>query len=47
MMRFSSFQVADAIFESALPRHAGDILPASDAGILLAVADRNDSPFYL
>lgn len=38
-----STAVANAIFESVLPRHAGDILPASDPGILLAVADRLDS----
>lgn len=36
-------QVADTIFESVLPRHAGDILPTSDPGILLAIADRQDS----
>ncbi|KAI5082111.1 hypothetical protein GOP47_0001854 [Adiantum capillus-veneris] len=35
--------VANAIFESVLPRNAGDILPTSDPGILLAVADRLDS----
>ena len=33
-------QVADAIFETALPRSAGDSLPKTDAGIVLAVADR-------
>ena len=34
---------ADAIFEHWLPRGAGDILPASDAGRLLALADKLDS----
>eukprot|EP00250_Pteridium_aquilinum_P020301 c24776_g1_i2 orf=1-3474(+) len=38
-----SVAVANAIFESVLPRNAGDILPTSDPGILLAVADRLDS----
>jgi len=38
-----SLDVADAIFESTLPRFAGDSLPTTDAGILLAVADRLDS----
>lgn len=36
-------EVADAIFEAALPRQAGDQLPTSAAGILVAVADRLDS----
>ena len=35
--------VADAIYEHWLPRGAGDTLPASAAGTLLAVADRLDS----
>ncbi|KAG0569002.1 hypothetical protein KC19_6G058400 [Ceratodon purpureus] len=35
--------VADAIFETVLPRSAGDSLPKTDAGIVLAVADRLDS----
>lgn len=35
--------VAQAIFEHWLPRGAGDILPQSDAGVLLALADRLDS----
>ena len=38
-----SAAVADAIFEHWLPRGAGDILPQSDAGRLLAVADKLDS----
>lgn len=36
-------EVAEAIFESVLPRFAGDQLPRSDPGILLSVADRLDS----
>ena len=35
--------VADAVFEHWLPRWAGDALPASDAGRLLAIADKFDS----
>jgi len=35
--------VASAIFEHWQPRNADDALPASDAGALLAVADRLDS----
>jgi glycyl-tRNA synthetase len=35
--------VAEAIFEAALPRQAGDVLPSSPAGIAVAVADRLDS----
>jgi glycyl-tRNA synthetase len=35
--------VADAIFEHWLPRGAGDRLPQSPAGVLLALADRLDS----
>ncbi|MFN8418491.1 MAG: glycine--tRNA ligase subunit beta [Anaerolineae bacterium] len=36
-------EVAQAIFESYLPRSAGDQLPQSPAGLLLSVADRLDS----
>ncbi|GAB4309661.1 MAG: glycine--tRNA ligase [Phototrophicales bacterium] len=36
-------EVADAIFEHWLPRHAGDMLPASPSGTLLALTDRLDS----
>ena len=32
-----------AIFESTLPRHAGDAVPSSPAGVLCSVADRLDS----
>jgi glycyl-tRNA synthetase len=35
--------VANAIYEHWLPRFAGDIIPASAAGTMLAVADRLDS----
>ncbi|MDQ6947174.1 MAG: glycine--tRNA ligase [Actinomycetota bacterium] len=35
-------EVADAIFEHTLPRHAGDRLPRSPIGAILAVADRAD-----
>ena len=35
--------VADTIFEHWLPRHAGDILPQSNAGVVLAIADKLDS----
>ena len=35
--------LAEAIFESVLPRQSGDKLPSSPAGILVAVADRIDS----
>jgi hypothetical protein len=35
--------VAEAIFEAALPRQAGDRLPSSPAGVVVAVADRLDS----
>ena len=35
--------VAEAIFEGALPRYAGDALPTSRPGAVLAVADRADA----
>ena len=35
--------VAQAVFESVLPRHAGDELPTSRAGSLLSIADKLDS----
>ncbi|GAB4839962.1 Glycine--tRNA ligase, chloroplastic/mitochondrial 2 [Ancistrocladus abbreviatus] len=38
-----SEQVAEALFEITLPRHSGDTLPKTDAGIVLAIADRLDS----
>jgi glycyl-tRNA synthetase beta chain len=36
-------EVADAIYEQYLPRFAGDDLPASGAGLSLAVADKLDT----
>jgi glycyl-tRNA synthetase len=33
-------QTAEALFEITLPRFSGDIVPKSDAGIVLAIADR-------
>ncbi|KAJ6807557.1 glycine--tRNA ligase, chloroplastic/mitochondrial 2 [Iris pallida] len=36
-------QIAEALFEIMLPRFSGDILPISDAGMVLAIADRLDS----
>jgi glycyl-tRNA synthetase len=38
-----SKEVSEAVFESALPRFAGDELPRSPAGVVVAVADRLDS----
>ncbi|KAL5134483.1 Glycine--tRNA ligase, chloroplastic/mitochondrial 2 [Glycine soja] len=38
-----SEQIAEALLEITLPRFSGDILPKSDAGIVLAIADRLDS----
>ncbi|PKA60693.1 Glycine--tRNA ligase 2, chloroplastic/mitochondrial [Apostasia shenzhenica] len=38
-----SDQIAEAIFEVILPRFSGDKLPKSDAGIVLATADRLDT----
>ena len=35
--------VANAVFESVLPRQADDILPTTEEGVLLSVADRLDS----
>lgn len=35
--------VAEAIFDAALPRFSGDLLPRSNAGAVAAVADRLDS----
>ncbi|DBA71104.1 TPA: hypothetical protein ACH3X2_011520 [Trebouxia sp. C0005] len=36
-------EVAQAIFESVLPRHMGDALPQTPAGITVSVADKVDS----
>ncbi|OAY49428.1 glycine--tRNA ligase, chloroplastic/mitochondrial 2 [Manihot esculenta] len=38
-----SEQIAEALLEITLPRFSGDILPKSEVGISLAVADRLDS----
>ncbi|XP_058104287.1 glycine--tRNA ligase, chloroplastic/mitochondrial 2 isoform X2 [Magnolia sinica] len=38
-----SVEIAEALFEITLPRFSGDILPKTDAGIVLAIADRLDS----
>eukprot|EP00878_Enallax_costatus_P022661 GHUV01024061.1.p1 GENE.GHUV01024061.1~~GHUV01024061.1.p1 ORF type:complete len:440 (+),score=146.68 GHUV01024061.1:25-1344(+) len=35
--------VCTAIFEAVLPRQAGDVLPQTPAGVIVAVADRLDS----
>jgi glycyl-tRNA synthetase beta chain len=35
--------VSDAIFEHYLPRFAGDILPSTDVGLILSVADKIDT----
>jgi glycyl-tRNA synthetase beta chain len=35
--------VAEALFEQYLPRHAGDLLPATPTGIALALAERIDT----
>ncbi|XP_030463262.1 glycine--tRNA ligase, chloroplastic/mitochondrial 2 [Syzygium oleosum] len=36
-------QIAAALFEVTLPRFSGDILPQTDVGIVLSIADRLDS----
>ncbi|KAJ1257510.1 hypothetical protein BS78_10G001800 [Paspalum vaginatum] len=36
-------EIAEALFEITLPRFSGDVFPRTDAGIVLAVADRLDS----
>nr|XP_043624366.1 glycine--tRNA ligase, chloroplastic/mitochondrial 2 isoform X2 [Erigeron canadensis] len=38
-----SQQIADALFEITLPRFSGDILPETDVGTVLSIADRLDS----
>ena len=38
-----TLDVAEAIFESVLPRNASDIVPKTEAGIIVAVTDRLDS----
>ncbi|KAL7602851.1 hypothetical protein Lser_V15G20149 [Lactuca serriola] len=37
------YQVSEALFEITLPRFSGDILPETDAGTVLSIADRLDS----
>eukprot|EP00192_Tetraselmis_astigmatica_P002230 CAMPEP_0117679166 /NCGR_PEP_ID=MMETSP0804-20121206/17675_1 /TAXON_ID=1074897 /ORGANISM="Tetraselmis astigmatica, Strain CCMP880" /LENGTH=1066 /DNA_ID=CAMNT_0005488581 /DNA_START=94 /DNA_END=3295 /DNA_ORIENTATION=- len=36
-------EVCTAVFESVLPRNAGDVLPETHAGVIVSVADRLDS----
>ena len=36
-------EVAQAIFEHYLPRHAGDILPATELGMVVSLADKLDT----
>ncbi|XP_048128782.1 glycine--tRNA ligase, chloroplastic/mitochondrial 2 isoform X2 [Rhodamnia argentea] len=36
-------QIAEALFEITLPRFSGDILPQTDVGTVLSIADRLDS----
>lgn len=36
-------QIATAVYESVLPRNAGDELPSTDAGALVSIADKLDS----
>ena len=36
----ASAEVADAVYESVLPRNAGDATPQSSAGILVSMVDR-------
>ncbi|CAN6486281.1 unnamed protein product [Victoria cruziana] len=38
-----SKEIAEALYEVVLPRFSGDIVPRTDPGIVLAVADRLDS----
>lgn len=39
----ASQELSDAIFDSVLPRRAGDMLPHTQPGLLAAFADRLDS----
>ncbi|KAF2311070.1 hypothetical protein GH714_019361 [Hevea brasiliensis] len=43
LQRHTQFQIAEALLEITLPRFSGDILPQTEVGISLAVADRLDS----
>ncbi|KAK2975425.1 hypothetical protein RJ640_007344 [Escallonia rubra] len=38
-----SEQISEALFEITLPRFSGDVLPKTDAGTVLSIADRLDS----
>ncbi|XP_058221718.1 glycine--tRNA ligase, chloroplastic/mitochondrial 2 isoform X1 [Rhododendron vialii] len=38
-----SEQISEALFEITLPRFSGDMLPKTDVGIVLSIADRLDS----
>ncbi|KAM6542610.1 hypothetical protein CsatB_007057 [Cannabis sativa] len=38
-----SEQISEALFEITLPRFSGDLLPKTDVGIVLSIADRLDS----
>ncbi|XP_039003024.1 glycine--tRNA ligase, chloroplastic/mitochondrial 2-like [Hibiscus syriacus] len=38
-----SEEIAEALLEITLPRFSGDMLPKTDVGIILAIADRLDS----
>ncbi|XP_068650080.1 glycine--tRNA ligase, chloroplastic/mitochondrial 2 [Aristolochia californica] len=38
-----SEEIAEALLEITLPRFSGDVLPKTDAGVVLAIADRLDS----
>lgn len=43
LMEGQTPDVAAAIFESVLPRHAGDQLPETPAGVLVSISDKLDS----
>ena len=36
-------QIAEALLEITLPRFSGDVIPKTDAGMVLAIGDRLDS----
>lgn len=35
-------QISEALFEITLPRFSGDMLPKTDVGIVLSIADRSN-----
>lgn len=41
------YQISEALFEITLPRFSGDILPKTDAGTVLAVADRQVETMFV